>query len=55
MSGSEWILYNTTIDDPIEYERCLEELYTAGLRSRVMRYLVLRCSICPLAEGAATY
>ncbi|MDI9617379.1 MAG: hypothetical protein QFX31_08450 [Methanothrix sp.] len=65
MSGSDWVLYNTTVDDLIEYESCLEKLYRAGLRPGAVRYLALRCSICPLAgrcsvntqipTGGATY
>lgn len=65
MSGSEWVLYNTTVDDLIEYESCLEKLCSAGLRPCAVRYFALRCSICPLAgrcsvntqipTGGATY
>ncbi len=57
MLNYNWKIYNTTEDDCIEYNRCIELLENAGLPSEEIGARALNCSVCllsgrcPVTEG----
>lgn len=51
MSNLKWKLYNTTEDDCIEYNRCIERLQNAGLSGELTEIWALNCHVCCLSGG----
>jgi hypothetical protein len=49
MSELNWMVYNITEDDFIEFERCAERLKKVGVAAELVKIMALRCHICPFA------
>lgn len=45
-----WIVYSTTEDDFIEYERCAEQLKEFGFDEDEIGSMALSCHICPISK-----
>jgi hypothetical protein len=45
----KWKLYNTTEDDCIEYNRCIERLQDAGFSEELTKIWALNCDVCCLS------
>ncbi len=49
MPNMKWKLYNTTEDDCIEYNRCIERLQDAGFSKELTEMWALNCHVCRLS------
>ncbi len=49
MSNMKWKLYNSTEDDCIEYNQCIERLQDAGFSERLTEMWALNCHVCCLS------
>lgn len=51
MSNLKWKLYNSTEDDYIEYNRCIERFHNAGFSRELADAWALNCHTCCLSAG----
>jgi hypothetical protein len=49
MSNLKWKLYNSTEDDCIEYNQCLERFLNAGFSMELADAWALNCHVCCLS------
>ena len=46
MHNRDWLIYNSTEDDCIEYIRCIERLQNAGFSRLMAESQALKCDLC---------